>query len=69
MVYRLSHLSKHSFPPLLHGVQHKQDWDHKREKIAAVWKEYIGWMPEAVPTSCIYHAEYVEADQDRKSVV
>lgn len=65
MSYRLSQLNEQSFPSLLEGMNDKHDWKAKREKIAAVWQHYIGWIPAAVPPDYTIHSKHLEADYIR----
>lgn len=65
MRYPLSQLTENSFPSLLRGVKAQQDWEAKREEIAAVWQRYIGWMPAPIPPKYVIHSEHRETDHIR----
>lgn len=65
MGYRLSQLSEQSFPHLLAGVESSSQWIEKRDRIAALWQEYIGWIPEAVPPAFTIHSQHLESDHIR----
>lgn len=65
MGYQLSQLTEHTFPHLLKDVKELRDWETKKAKIAAVWRQYLGWMPETVPPSYTIHSEHQEEDHIR----
>ena len=65
MSYQLSQLSEQTFPRLLDGISDQPAWESKKERIAEVWRQYIGWMPERVPSSYTILSDHREADHIR----
>ncbi|MFD0959715.1 alpha/beta hydrolase family protein [Paenibacillus chungangensis] len=65
MSYQLSQLSEETFPHLLNGIADPTAWEAKRDRIAEVWRQYIGWMPDRVPSSYTVHSEHREGDHIR----
>lgn len=57
MSYRLSELSKDYFPNLLDEIHNINDWEEKRARIARLWEQWIGWMPELVRPVYTIHSE------------
>jgi dienelactone hydrolase len=65
MGYRLSQLTEATFPRLLDGISNIEQWEAKRERIKAVWRQAIGWMPAAVPLAYTIVSERYETDHIR----
>lgn len=65
MAYPLSRLTEESFPGLLNDIADHRDWEMKRDRIAAVWQRYIGWMPAPIPPRYVILSEEHEQDHTR----
>lgn len=50
ILYSLRSLSAKGIPPLLEGIQSRDDWNRKRESIQRTWLGYIGGLPELIDT-------------------
>lgn len=69
MSYRLSELNEKGVPSLLEGIERADDWRTKMARTREVWLEYVGGIPEPVPTSYEVTSEVREADHVRRHVI
>jgi dienelactone hydrolase len=67
--YVLAELNRDGIPPLLKGITTKEDWAAKRETIRRAWLDYIGGLPEPVPTNLRVVSETAEKDHVRQKIV
>lgn len=65
MSYPLSQLSEATFPRLLKDYASASGWAEKRSDIEAVWRDYLGWMPDRPAISYTIHDEIRESDHVR----
>lgn len=49
MAYNIFKLNRIGIPPLLEGIETRDQWEEKRSNIWKTWFDYIGGIPDKVP--------------------
>lgn len=65
MTYRLNDLNERGIPPLLEGVQTREEWEAKRSRILTAWMETVGGLPERAAPAYRVLGKAEEADHTR----
>lgn len=69
MGYNIFQLMRDGIPPLLAGIETKEQYEEKMRRIREVWLDYIGGIPERVPVNCDVLSETKEDGYFRRHIV
>ncbi|TMV49911.1 dipeptidyl aminopeptidase [Paenibacillus mesophilus] len=69
MAYNIFKLHREGVPPLLDGIETKEQFREKIQRIRDIWLDYIGGVPERVPVRYEVLGEMVSNDHIRRHIV